>query len=442
MSQTESTGGPGVAWVPLSPRERRVVGVLAEKGKTTPEYYPLTVAAIVAGCNQKSNRDPITNYDQDDVEDALQSLRKKGASIMVEAGGRVPRWKHTLYEWLKVSKAELAVLIELLLRGPQTEGELRARVSRMESLADLAALQTILEALMPRGLVVYLSPPGQKRGVMLTHGLYPPEELEKVRLAFAATLAAGGDEEAPARVSAARGELSAGALTPAWATEIAAVRGEVDELRNRLETLAADCANSSLRSESDRMSMPSLGPQDVEPPLTPPPTPETESATADQPDQPVGSRGDDSRGGIGEVESSGQALQPQPDLVNEPEPQAPRSGWRLVALIPHDGKEPPAGLDDVLAQATWCAASALWHPSLLGRAAELPIIEPIETPSAPAPKEIRVIASGTLDRLPSGYRTQVEDAGAILLESGTDRAALIGQIQERLGAVGTPETSD
>ena len=241
MSQIESTGGPGVAWVPLSPRERRVVGVLAEKGKTTPEYYPLTVAAIVAGCNQKSNRDPITNYDQDDVEDALQSLRKKGASIMVKAGGRVPRWKHTLYEWLKVSKAELAVLIELLLRGPQTEGELRARVSRMESFPDLAALQTILEALMPRGLVVYLSPPGQRRGVMLTHGLYPPEELEKVRLAFAATAAAaGGDEEAPARVSAARGELSAGALTPAWATEIAAVRGEVDELRNRLETLAAD----------------------------------------------------------------------------------------------------------------------------------------------------------------------------------------------------------
>ena len=191
MSQTESTGGPGVAWVPLSPRERRVVGVLAEKGKTTPEYYPLTVAAIVAGCNQKSNRDPITNYDQDDVEDALQSLRKKGASIMVEAGGRVPRWKHTLYEWLKVSKAELAVLIELLLRGPQTEGELRTRVNRMESLPDLAALQTILEALMPRGLVVYLSPPGQRRGVMLTHGLYPPEELEKVRLAFAATSSSG-----------------------------------------------------------------------------------------------------------------------------------------------------------------------------------------------------------------------------------------------------------
>src|SRR4051812_50162218 len=101
MSQAESTGGPGASWVPLSPRERRVVGVLAEKGKTTPEYYPLSVAAIVAGCNQKSNRDPITNYDQDDVEDTLQSLRKKGATIMVEGGGRVTRWKHTLYDWLK-----------------------------------------------------------------------------------------------------------------------------------------------------------------------------------------------------------------------------------------------------------------------------------------------------------------------------------------------------
>ncbi len=186
------------------------------------------------------------------------------------------------------------------------------------------------------------------------------------------------------------------------------------------------------------MSMPSPGPQDVEPLLTPPPSPEPESATTDQPDQPVGSLGDDSRGGTGEVESSGQALQPQPDLVNEPEPLAPRSGWKLVALIPHDGKEPPAGLDDVLAQASWCAASALWHPSLLARAAELPIIEPIETPSTPAPKEIRVIVAGTLDRLPSGYRTQVEDAGAILLESGTDRAALIGQIQERLARSARP----
>ena len=173
MSESGSAAGPGPSWVPLTPRERRVLGVMVEKAKTTPEYYPMTVAAIVTACNQKSNRDPVTNYDQDDVEDTLHSLRKKGAVILVEGSGRVARWKHTLYDWLKVSKVELAVLAELLLRGPQTEGELRARASRMEPLADLPALQAILEALAPRALVQYLSPPGQKRGVFVTHGLYP-----------------------------------------------------------------------------------------------------------------------------------------------------------------------------------------------------------------------------------------------------------------------------
>jgi uncharacterized protein YceH (UPF0502 family) len=212
---------------------------MVEKAKTTPEYYPMTIAGIVAACNQKSNRDPVTNYDPDEVEETLHSLRKKGAAILVEGGGRVPRWKHTLYDWLKVSKVELAVLAELLLRGPQTEGDLRARASRMEPLADLAALQAILEALVPRGLVHYLSPPGQKRGVFVAHGLYPPEELERVRQAFAGRTAAG-DDEAPARLSTARAELAAAAAAPAWATEIAALRSEVNQLRAGLETLTAE----------------------------------------------------------------------------------------------------------------------------------------------------------------------------------------------------------
>ena len=206
------------AWVPLSPRERRVLGVLVEKAKTTPEYYPLTVAAIVTGCNQKSNRDPVTNYDADDVEEILQDLRHKGAAVMVEAGGRVVRWKHTLYDWLKVSKVELAVMAELMLRGPQTEGDLRNRASRMEPFPDLAALQAVLEALSGRGLVVYLSPPGQRRGVVVTHGLYPPAELEKVRQAFAQAAAAADEEEAagpPASSPGPRGRPQA-ARRPGW----------------------------------------------------------------------------------------------------------------------------------------------------------------------------------------------------------------------------------
>jgi uncharacterized protein YceH (UPF0502 family) len=228
----------GPSWVPLKPRERRVVGVMVEKAKTTPEYYPMTVAAIVAACNQKSNRDPITNYDQDDVEETLHGLRKKGAVILIEGSGRVAKWKHTLYDWLKVSKVELAVLAELLLRGPQTEGDLRARASRMEPLTDLAALQAILDALTPRSLVVYLSPPGQKRGVFVTHGLYPSEELEKVRTAFDGRTA--GEEEVPTRLSTSRVDQAAAPGVPAWAVEIAGLRSELESLRGTVLALAAE----------------------------------------------------------------------------------------------------------------------------------------------------------------------------------------------------------
>lgn len=227
------------SWVPLAPRERRVLGVMVEKAKTTPEYYPLTVAAIVTGCNQKSNRDPVTNYDADDVEEILQDLRRKGAAVMIEGSGRVVRWKHTLYDWLKVGKVELAVMAELFLRGPQTEGDLRARASRMEPIADLPALQAILETLAARDLVVFLSPPGQKRGVVVTHGLYPPAELEKVRQAYAQSAAAGDYDDRPARMAGVRAEASA-VGPPAWSAEVNALRAEVESLRGTVEALSAE----------------------------------------------------------------------------------------------------------------------------------------------------------------------------------------------------------
>jgi uncharacterized protein YceH (UPF0502 family) len=254
------------SWAPLAPRERRVVGVLAEKAKTTPDYYPMTLAALLSGCNQKSNRDPVTEYDEDDVEEALQALRKKGAVILVDAGGRALRWKHQLYDWLKVTKSEMAVLIEhdwlkvtksemavlieLLLRGPQTEGDLRARASRMEPLPDLAALQTILQALSARGLVHYLSPPGQKRGVFVTHGLYPVDELEKVRLAFASRQPS--DDDMPAALSAARADLSATASAPGWVSEVGALRDEHRALRAENAALRAEL--EGLRAALDSLA--------------------------------------------------------------------------------------------------------------------------------------------------------------------------------------------
>ena len=99
---------------------------------------------------------------------------------MVEAGGRVVRWKHTLYDWLKVSKVELAIIAELLLRGPQTEGDLRPGQPDGAASRPPRASRRSGRPGRP-GLVVFLSPPGQKRGVVVTHGLYPPDELERKR---------------------------------------------------------------------------------------------------------------------------------------------------------------------------------------------------------------------------------------------------------------------
>ena len=167
------------AWPALGINKRRVLGVLVEKAKTTPDVYPLSLNSLVTGCNQKSNRDPVLDLTELDVEEALDSAQKKGLVSRV-IGGRVERWRHHLYEIWHADKVELAILAELLLRGPQTEGELRGRASRMEPIADLDALRAILKPLAERRLVVYLTPEG-RRGTVLTHGFHAPEELKKLK---------------------------------------------------------------------------------------------------------------------------------------------------------------------------------------------------------------------------------------------------------------------
>src|ERR1700676_3813314 len=118
-------------WKPLSALDRRVIGVLVEKAKTTPEQYPLTLNSLVTGCNQKNNRDPQMNVQVEDVEEAIERLRAFGALVEVQGSGRVPKYRHMMYDWLGVNKVELGVMTELLLRGAQTEGELRGRAARM-----------------------------------------------------------------------------------------------------------------------------------------------------------------------------------------------------------------------------------------------------------------------------------------------------------------------
>lgn len=166
-------------WKPLTAIQRRVAGVLVEKAKTTPDQYPLSLNALTSGCNQKSNRDPQMNLVPDQVEQALEQLREMGAVVEVQSGGRVPKYKHCLYEWLGVDKAEIAVMAELMLRGEQTVGELRGRAARMEPIPDLNALRPILRSLIAKGLVLELTPEG--RGQMVAHALYHEKELAALR---------------------------------------------------------------------------------------------------------------------------------------------------------------------------------------------------------------------------------------------------------------------
>jgi uncharacterized protein YceH (UPF0502 family) len=168
-----------MSWPVLTPNERRVLGVLVEKAKTTPDVYPLSLNSLVTGSNQKSNREPLMNLSDLDVEETLDSAQKKGLVVKV-TGGRVERWRHVLYEVWQVGKVELAILAELLLRGPQTEGELRGRASRMEPIDDLESLRNTLKPLAERRLVVYLTPEG-RRGTIVTHGFHSAEELEQLR---------------------------------------------------------------------------------------------------------------------------------------------------------------------------------------------------------------------------------------------------------------------
>ncbi len=215
-------------WRPLAAIDRRVVGVLVEKAKTTPDAYPMSVNALRSGCNQKNNRYPLMELEIEDVEASLARLRAAGAVAEVQGGGRVPRFRHYLYEWLGVEKLELAVMAELLLRGTQTEGELRGRAARMDPIPDVAALRPVLTALQSKGLVISLTPEG--RGHVVTHALYEPRELEKVRAEAHAILPA---QDAPDAEASPADNLHAYAT----AQSVDALRLELAELREQLAEL-------------------------------------------------------------------------------------------------------------------------------------------------------------------------------------------------------------
>lgn len=216
---------PGMSSIPLSPVETRILGCLLEKERVTPENYPLSLNSLVAGCNQTTNREPIVAYDAKTVEKGLDALRnRKMATALTSAGSRVQKYRHNFLDEYELDRREVALMTVLLLRGPQTPGELRTRTERLYGFGSLQELETCLEGLCAGDypLVRLLPPrPGQKerRYAQLLSG--EPEWPE--------ARDGGGGGSAYQEVPLPEPE-SAGRIE-ALEAEIAKLRGELEQLR-------------------------------------------------------------------------------------------------------------------------------------------------------------------------------------------------------------------
>jgi len=225
----------------LKARQRRVLGVLVEKAFTTPEYYPLTLKAVTTGCNQKSNRDPVVDFSEDEVYETLDQLRQMGLVAVVHTEtGRTERFRHYFRKRFTLSEPQIAILTELLLRGRQQLGELRGRAGRMVPIDTLEQLRDELTGLLKLKLV-QSSGDLERRGIEVDHNLYTEKERPQHALA-------GGqrferrDPAEPVRLPTPQPVgPSAGAST--LKAEIDRLHNSQDELRDmvsRLEETVAD----------------------------------------------------------------------------------------------------------------------------------------------------------------------------------------------------------
>jgi len=137
----------------LDAAELRVLGALMEKEATTPDYYPMSLNALVNACNQKSNREPVVNFDEETVETALHELRAKGLTSRITGESRVPKHEQRFVEKFNLGRREAAVMCVLMLRGPQTVGELRGRTERLFTFDDLEGVESTLQRLAEMGFV-------------------------------------------------------------------------------------------------------------------------------------------------------------------------------------------------------------------------------------------------------------------------------------------------
>jgi len=202
--------------------EIRVVGCLIEKQRTTPDAYPLSLNALRLACNQSTNRDPVVAYDEVTVREALRRLAQRGWTRLASgAGSRARKYRHLLPEALGVDDAELALLAVLMLRGPQTPGELKQRSERLHPFPDLAGVHVALEGLLERELVV-------------RHPRRPGQKEDRYEQTLGRTEEAGGAEEAGA---GAGGGPGSPAPEPSTAEE-----DRLDRIERELGELRAEVA--------------------------------------------------------------------------------------------------------------------------------------------------------------------------------------------------------
>jgi hypothetical protein len=256
----------------LSVEQIRVLGVLIEKAMTTPDQYPLSLNATMNGCNQKNNRDPVLSLDEDAVFDALEELRVAALVVRTDAPGmRVHKYRHLADQTLKLNPRELAVMAELMLRGPQTLGELRGRAGRMHALETLEAVKTILCDLAARDpALVRQLPPAPGSRAERYQQLLCPEDIED----------GAGGENGPAETDASDGRsrvasphvatqnasvrpdpAGAALLAEARETRITQLEGDVAALKQAFRRLAESLGDSSFLESLAANGVPATGPK-------------------------------------------------------------------------------------------------------------------------------------------------------------------------------------
>ena len=206
----------------LSPIAARVLGSLVEKEITTPEYYPLSMNALVNACNQKNNREPVTNLDEDEVRQALHRLEDDGlAGAARGTESRVAKYEHHMQEVFNFTRGETAVMCVLLLRGPQTPGELRGRTERMHRFEELSDVQSTLQRLMQRDPPLVMVLPRQ-----------PGTKESRYMHLFSADIAPVEDE-----ATEHSSEAQSASKTSQDGDRVAQLETEIMELRRELNTL-------------------------------------------------------------------------------------------------------------------------------------------------------------------------------------------------------------